>query len=79
MYDLHCMKEKREKKKDIILVESPGWKNGEIWRNQWFWLKSGKTEMYSASFKINLGSSSIASSKDFGLKKGKLTPTDDFY
>lgn len=21
---------KREKKKDIILVESPGWKNGEI-------------------------------------------------
>lgn len=35
--------------------------------------------MYSASFKINLGSSSIASSKDFGLKKGKLTPADDFY
>lgn len=35
--------------------------------------------MYSASFKINLGSSSIASSKDFGLKKGKLTGADDFY
>ena len=35
--------------------------------------------MYSASFKINLGSSSIASSKDFGFKKGKLTGADDFY
>ena len=34
--------------------------------------------MYSASFKINLGSSSIASSKDFGLKKGKLTPLTIF-
>ena len=35
--------------------------------------------MYSASYKINLGSSSMRSSKDFGLKKGKLTGADDFY
>lgn len=67
---------KREKKKRYYFGGESRLKK---WWNQWFWLKSGKTEMYSASFKINLGSSSIASSKDFGLKKGKLTGADDFY
>ena len=67
--------QKRKKKRYYFGGES----RLKKWWNQRFWLKSGKTEMYSASFKINLGSSSIASSKDFGLKKGKLTPADDFY